>query len=91
MKLEKISLITNAVLFLLLLTAIVYAFVQQAEAKRQTEVAQRNAEHAVRASTEADLCRREAMALQAEAERQRQLAEMHRIELDRALAACKGK
>lgn len=88
---KKVSLIANAVLFFLLLTAIVYAFVQQAEAKRQEEAAVANAEHAIEASMEADLCKREAAALQAEAERQRQLAEMHRIELDRALAACKGK
>ena len=77
MKSEKISLIANAVLFLLLLTDIVYAFVQQAEAKRQAEAAEANTKHTIEASMEADLCKREAAALQAEAAKQRELAEQH--------------
>lgn len=82
---KKVSLIANAVLFLLLLTAIVYAFVQQAEA------AVANAKHAIEASMEADLCKREAAALQAEAAKQRELAEQHLRGLEQALARCKGK
>lgn len=85
MKSEKISLIANAVLFLLLLTAIVYAFVQQAEAKRQTEAAVANTKHTIEASMEADLCKREAAALQDEVAKQGELAEQQLRELAQAL------
>lgn len=88
---KKVSLIANAVLFLLLLTAVVFCFVQRAEAERQAEFTQEAESRAKASAQEALMQRNMAFAAQHEAAKQRELAEQHLRELEQALARCKGK
>ena len=91
MKTNTAGAIVIAVLFFCLLVAIVFCFVQRAEAQRQEKLVERALEQVKLAEQIAQDQRNAAIAAQREAERQRQLAEARMMELDAALAKCRGK
>ena len=90
MRTIRIPIVVFALLVIALPTAIVYAFVQQAEAQRQTEIAVQNAAEAVKQHEFANDQRNAAIAAQREAEVQRMMAQQHLIQAEEALAKCRG-
>ncbi|MFN5169689.1 MAG: hypothetical protein ACK5DD_08695 [Cyclobacteriaceae bacterium] len=90
MKTNTAGAIVIAVLFFCLLVAIVFCFVQRAEAERQSKLAEEVMERLQVAEKVASVQREMAMAAQREAEVQRMMAQQHLIQAEEALAKCRG-
>jgi hypothetical protein len=90
MKTNTAGAIVIAVLFFCLLVAIVFCFVQRAEAQRQEKLVERALEQVKLAEQIAQDQRNAAIAAQREAEVQRMMAQQHLIQAEEALAKCRG-
>ena len=91
MKTIRVPVLVLIILGLLVLFSLGYGYTQQMRVG-VVEAEMLEAENRAKLSAQEALMQRNiSIAAQREAESQRQLAETHRIELERALAACKGK